>query len=244
MNPLCIFYIFFALRLGFIFLYLCMYVTSVPLAIKHNGWVFVTYLMDIRWIDLVAWLISSEEIMVQPSQLSEAADSGTRMFEEQPQLEESFTIHLGTVLHFLCVIFLFTHDSLQFNKSAIVLFYQNNCSFFDQEPNWRRCTTCAWFELTFWTSVNTGNTAAVEPSWDDCRRPFQCTLPHSVGWCCWSITGSTPTVGSREVSRYTCNNAAQGLSTKSKACRGQPFVGHVAINFLLVGILGLKICLG
>lgn len=42
-----------------------------------------------------AWLISSEEIKVQPSQLSEAADSGTRMFEEQPQLEESFTIHLG-----------------------------------------------------------------------------------------------------------------------------------------------------
>lgn len=33
---------------------------------------------------------------MQPSQLSEAADSGARMFEEQPQLEESFTIHLGT----------------------------------------------------------------------------------------------------------------------------------------------------
>lgn len=33
---------------------------------------------------------------MQPSQLSEAADLGARMFEEQPQLEESFTIHLGT----------------------------------------------------------------------------------------------------------------------------------------------------
>lgn len=54
----------------------------------------------------ISW-ISSEEIKVQPSQLSEAADSRTRMFEEQPQLEESFTIHLGKVLHFLCVIFLF-----------------------------------------------------------------------------------------------------------------------------------------
>lgn len=35
---------------------------------------------------------------MQPSQLSELADSGARMFEEQPQLEESFTIHLGTRL--------------------------------------------------------------------------------------------------------------------------------------------------
>ena len=42
-----------------------------------------------------AWLISSEEIKMQPNQLSELADSGARMFEEQPQLEESFTIHLG-----------------------------------------------------------------------------------------------------------------------------------------------------
>lgn len=39
---------------------------------------------------------------MQPSQLSEPTDSGSRMFEEQPQLEESFTIHLGlTTLLFL-----------------------------------------------------------------------------------------------------------------------------------------------
>lgn len=40
----------------------------------------------------------NEEIKVQQSQLSEAADSGTHMYEEQPQLEESFTIHLGAQL--------------------------------------------------------------------------------------------------------------------------------------------------
>uniref|UniRef100_A0A8C6T2A5 Chromosome 12 open reading frame 4 n=1 Tax=Neogobius melanostomus TaxID=47308 RepID=A0A8C6T2A5_9GOBI len=40
----------------------------------------------------------NEEIKVQPSQLSEAAESGSRMYEEQPQLEESFTIHLGAQL--------------------------------------------------------------------------------------------------------------------------------------------------
>lgn len=42
--------------------------------------------------------ISSEEIKVQHSQQSEQADSGARMFEEQPPLEESFTIHLGAPL--------------------------------------------------------------------------------------------------------------------------------------------------
>ncbi|KAK3535958.1 hypothetical protein QTP70_021459 [Hemibagrus guttatus] len=36
-----------------------------------------------------------EEIMVQPGQLTEAGESGARVFEEQRQLEESFTIHLG-----------------------------------------------------------------------------------------------------------------------------------------------------
>lgn len=41
-------------------------------------------------------LIPSEEIKVQPSQLSELEESGARLYEEQPQLEESFTIHLGT----------------------------------------------------------------------------------------------------------------------------------------------------
>lgn len=44
---------------------------------------------------LFAHMMNSEEIKVQTSQLSEPADSGARMFEEQPQLEESFTIHLG-----------------------------------------------------------------------------------------------------------------------------------------------------
>lgn len=40
-------------------------------------------------------LISSEEIMVQSGQLTGLAESGPRVFEEQPLLEESFTIHLG-----------------------------------------------------------------------------------------------------------------------------------------------------
>ncbi|XP_077371708.1 ferry endosomal RAB5 effector complex subunit 3 isoform X1 [Festucalex cinctus] len=40
----------------------------------------------------------NEEIKVQSSQLSEPSDSGDRMFEEQPQMEESFTIHLGAQL--------------------------------------------------------------------------------------------------------------------------------------------------
>lgn len=40
-------------------------------------------------------LVSSEEIMVQSGQLSGLAESGARVFEEQPLLEESFTIHLG-----------------------------------------------------------------------------------------------------------------------------------------------------
>lgn len=33
--------------------------------------------------------------MVQSGQLSGLAESGSRVFEEQPLLEESFTIHLG-----------------------------------------------------------------------------------------------------------------------------------------------------
>lgn len=44
-------------------------------------------------------LISSEEIKVQSSVMSELTDSGSRMYEEQPLLEESFTIHLGAILH-------------------------------------------------------------------------------------------------------------------------------------------------
>lgn len=41
-------------------------------------------------------LCCSEEIKVQPGQLSEASELGARVFEEHRQLEESFTIHLGT----------------------------------------------------------------------------------------------------------------------------------------------------
>ncbi|KAM3869827.1 ferry endosomal RAB5 effector complex subunit 3 [Diretmus argenteus] len=40
----------------------------------------------------------NEEIKVQSSQMSEEADCGSRLYEEQPQLEESFTIHLGAQL--------------------------------------------------------------------------------------------------------------------------------------------------
>ncbi|XP_072290844.1 ferry endosomal RAB5 effector complex subunit 3 isoform X2 [Eucyclogobius newberryi] len=40
----------------------------------------------------------NEEIKVQSSQLSEEGESGSRVFEEQPLLEESFTIHLGAQL--------------------------------------------------------------------------------------------------------------------------------------------------
>ncbi|XP_049580349.1 ferry endosomal RAB5 effector complex subunit 3 isoform X1 [Syngnathus scovelli] len=40
----------------------------------------------------------NEEIKVQSSPLSEPSDSGDRMFEEKPQMEESFTIHLGAQL--------------------------------------------------------------------------------------------------------------------------------------------------
>uniref|UniRef100_A0A3Q4HR67 FERRY endosomal RAB5 effector complex subunit 3 n=1 Tax=Neolamprologus brichardi TaxID=32507 RepID=A0A3Q4HR67_NEOBR len=59
---------------------------------------------------------SSEEIKVQPSQLSEAADSGARMFEEQPQLEESFTIHLGAQLKTMHNLRLVRADVLDFCK--------------------------------------------------------------------------------------------------------------------------------
>lgn len=45
------------------------------------------------------FLIFSEEIKVQSSVMSELTDSGSRMYEEQPLLEESFTIHLGAVIH-------------------------------------------------------------------------------------------------------------------------------------------------
>ncbi|XP_072241484.1 ferry endosomal RAB5 effector complex subunit 3 [Leuresthes tenuis] len=60
--------------------------------------------------------IINEEIKVQPSQLSEAADSGPRMFEEQPQLEESFTIHLGAQLKTMHNLRLVRADVLDFCK--------------------------------------------------------------------------------------------------------------------------------
>uniref|UniRef100_A0A3P9ISH8 Chromosome 12 open reading frame 4 n=1 Tax=Oryzias latipes TaxID=8090 RepID=A0A3P9ISH8_ORYLA len=58
----------------------------------------------------------NEEIKVQPSQLSEAADSGVRMFEEQPQLEESFTIHLGAQLKTMHNLRLVRAEVLDFCK--------------------------------------------------------------------------------------------------------------------------------
>ncbi|KAM9854323.1 ferry endosomal RAB5 effector complex subunit 3 [Aulostomus maculatus] len=58
----------------------------------------------------------NEEIKVQPSQLSELADSGDRMFEEQPQLEESFTIHLGAQLKTMHNLRLVRADVLDFCK--------------------------------------------------------------------------------------------------------------------------------
>ncbi|KAM9754002.1 ferry endosomal RAB5 effector complex subunit 3 [Menidia menidia] len=60
--------------------------------------------------------IINEEIKVQSRQLSEAADSGTRMFEEQPQLEESFTIHLGAQLKTMHNLRLVRADVLDFCK--------------------------------------------------------------------------------------------------------------------------------
>ncbi|KAK9517029.1 hypothetical protein VZT92_024925 [Zoarces viviparus] len=58
----------------------------------------------------------NEEIKVQPGQLSELDDSGARMFEEQPQLEESFTIHLGAQLKTMHNLRLVRADVLDFCK--------------------------------------------------------------------------------------------------------------------------------
>ncbi|KAM4734557.1 ferry endosomal RAB5 effector complex subunit 3 [Anableps anableps] len=58
----------------------------------------------------------NEEIKVQPGQLSEAADSGSRVFEEQPLLEESFTIHLGAQLKTMHNLRLVRADVLDFCK--------------------------------------------------------------------------------------------------------------------------------
>ncbi|XP_019743865.1 ferry endosomal RAB5 effector complex subunit 3 [Hippocampus comes] len=58
----------------------------------------------------------NEEIKVQSSQLSEPSDSGDRMFEEQPQMEESFTIHLGAQLKTMHNLRLVRADVLDFCK--------------------------------------------------------------------------------------------------------------------------------
>ncbi|XP_078530091.1 ferry endosomal RAB5 effector complex subunit 3 [Lissotriton helveticus] len=58
----------------------------------------------------------SEEIKVQPSQLRESVDDTTRVFEEQLQLEESFTIHLGAQLKTMHNLRLLRADMLDFCK--------------------------------------------------------------------------------------------------------------------------------
>ncbi|XP_061891405.1 protein C12orf4 homolog [Entelurus aequoreus] len=58
----------------------------------------------------------NEEIKMQPSQLLEPSESGGRMFEEQPQLEESFTIHLGAQLKTMHNLRLVRADVLDFCK--------------------------------------------------------------------------------------------------------------------------------
>lgn len=58
----------------------------------------------------------NEEIMVQSGQLSGLAESGSRVFEEQPLLEESFTIHLGAQLKTMHNLRLVRADVLDFCK--------------------------------------------------------------------------------------------------------------------------------
>ncbi|KAG7455986.1 hypothetical protein MATL_G00246800 [Megalops atlanticus] len=58
----------------------------------------------------------TEEIKVQPSQLTEPQEPGDRLFEEQRQLEESFTIHLGAQLKTMHNLRLARADMLDFCK--------------------------------------------------------------------------------------------------------------------------------
>ncbi|XP_042608977.1 protein C12orf4 homolog isoform X3 [Cyprinus carpio] len=58
----------------------------------------------------------NEEIKVQPGQLGEAGEAGARLFEEQRQLEESFTIHLGAQLKTMHNLRLVRSDVLDFCK--------------------------------------------------------------------------------------------------------------------------------
>uniref|UniRef100_A0A672STB8 Protein C12orf4 homolog n=1 Tax=Sinocyclocheilus grahami TaxID=75366 RepID=A0A672STB8_SINGR len=58
----------------------------------------------------------NEEIKVQPGQLGDAGEAGARLFEEQRQLEESFTIHLGAQLKTMHNLRLVRSDVLDFCK--------------------------------------------------------------------------------------------------------------------------------
>ncbi|XP_077452253.1 ferry endosomal RAB5 effector complex subunit 3 [Stigmatopora argus] len=58
----------------------------------------------------------NEEIKMQSSQLSDPSGSAGRMFEESPQLEESFTIHLGAQLKTMHNLRLVRADVLDFCK--------------------------------------------------------------------------------------------------------------------------------
>ncbi|XP_043370579.1 protein C12orf4 homolog isoform X2 [Dermochelys coriacea] len=58
----------------------------------------------------------SEEIKVQPSQLRESVEGSGRIYEEQRQLEESFTIHLGAQLKTMHNLRLLRADILDFCK--------------------------------------------------------------------------------------------------------------------------------
>ncbi|KAG5273060.1 hypothetical protein AALO_G00147170 [Alosa alosa] len=58
----------------------------------------------------------NEEIKVQTSQLTEALESGSCLFEEQRQLEESFTIHLGAQLKTMHNLRLVRGDVLELCK--------------------------------------------------------------------------------------------------------------------------------
>uniref|UniRef100_A0A673W3C3 FERRY endosomal RAB5 effector complex subunit 3 n=1 Tax=Salmo trutta TaxID=8032 RepID=A0A673W3C3_SALTR len=58
----------------------------------------------------------NEEIKMQPSQLTEESEPGARLYEEQRQLEESFTIHLGAQLKTMHNLRLVRADVLDFCK--------------------------------------------------------------------------------------------------------------------------------
>lgn len=100
---------------------------------------------------------------MQSSVLSELTDSGSRIYEEQPLLEESFTIHLGAQHT--------PHSVAFFNSIALLYLFSINISTqslihfsLNQEHNLRRCTISGWSEQMYWTSANTGDMGAVERS--------------------------------------------------------------------------------